>query len=93
MLLSFVMIIIVSTSRIRKETDYYCNILIQLSLVMIFYDVIFFVFHTGVSQITGKYVKFLTFINTIGFLCKLVLLVSFVVIKVKNKKENQVLLK
>lgn len=87
------MIIIVSTSRIRKETDYYCTILIQLSLVMIFYDIVFFVFHTGVSQITGKYVKFLMFVNLIGFLSKLVLLVSFITIKGKNKKENQVLLK
>lgn len=93
MLLSFIMIIIVSTSRIRKETDSYCTILIQLSLVLIFYDILFFVFHTGVSQITGKYVKFLVFANLIGFLSKLVLLVSFIVIKGKNKKDSQVLLK
>jgi hypothetical protein len=93
MLLSLIMIIIVSTSRIRKETDNYCTILIQLSIAMISYDIIFFIFHTGVSQITGKYVKFLVFINAIGFLCKLILLISFIVIKVKNKKENQVLLK
>lgn len=88
-MISLIMIFIVSSSKIHRETEYYSNILIELSIIMLLYDIVFLVFHTGLSQLNGPYTKFLSIINIIGFVIKIILLISFVVIKVEGKKKKE----
>ena len=82
LLLLTIMFIIVSSEYISSNSIYYSNILLQISIFIVLYDVIFLVFHTGSSQLLSLYIGFLTIINFIGF----VLVICSIVIKVKIEK-------
>ena len=85
-LISVIMIGIVSTSRIKQDLSYYMGVLIQLGASLIVYDLVYLFFHTGSSQIEGWYVYFLYGLNGLGFLFKIGLVISFIIIKVKTEK-------
>lgn len=80
---SIFMLFIISTKRINEHPNYYSFKLIQGSIVMIIYDLLFLVAHTKSTQIQGLYVMLLVILNFIGFISKLGLLISSVIIKVK----------
>ena len=86
LLLLTIMFIIVSSEYISSNSIYYSNILLQISIFIVLYDVIFLVFHTGSSQLLSLYFGFLTIINFIGFVLKVCLVICSIVIKVKIEK-------
>ena len=83
------MLVIISTKLIHTQPEIYSNVLIYLGAFMIIYDVIFLAFHTASSQIEGFYVGLLVIINLIGFVIKLIIVVSAIVIKVDSSKSAE----
>lgn len=87
-LVTVIMIVIVSTSRIRQDPSYYAGFLIIIGASLIVYDLIYIFFHTGTSQIEGLYVHVIYGLNGLGFLFKIGLVISFIIIKVQSENNE-----
>ena len=82
------MYLIISTKRIYENASYYTTLLIQLTLGLTLYDIIFYIFHTASTQLHGFLIGFLVILNLFGFGIKLLLIIACIVLKVKVNNSN-----